>query len=78
MPVTMDDSHPIPHNSLPSFSLTVPPSDSRKGKRKKLEDDDGDLQEGRGRPPPQMASGMSNDQSSVVPSIVEMLVRLIG
>lgn len=75
-PVTADDSHPIPHNSLPSFSLTVAPSDSRKGKRKKLEDDDGDLEEGRGRPPPpQMASGMSDDRSSVAASVAPSIAE---
>ncbi|KAI0092570.1 hypothetical protein BDY19DRAFT_925029 [Irpex rosettiformis] len=50
-PVTADDAHPI--SSQGSFTLgqshdTV----VRKGKRKKIEDDDGDLEEGRGPPPP--------------------------
>jgi 20S proteasome subunit alpha 6 len=70
-PVTADDSHPIPHNSS-SFSFGVTPSDSRKGKRKKLEDDDGDLEEGRARPPPpSMGGGMSDDRSSVAASVAE-------
>jgi 20S proteasome subunit alpha 6 len=67
-PVTADDSHPILHAS--SFRHDTMPSDSRKGKRKKLEDDDGDLEEGRGRPPPpQMGSTMSDDRSSVAASV---------
>jgi 20S proteasome subunit alpha 6 len=74
-PVTADDSRPIPHNSS-SFTFGLTPSDSRKGKRKKLEDDDGDLEEGRARPPPPpMGSGMSDDRSSaaasVAPSVAE-------
>lgn len=69
-PVTADDSRPIPHNSSPTFSFGVTPSDSRKGKRKKLEDDDGDLEEGRAPPPPpQMGGGMSDDRSSVAASV---------
>lgn len=53
-PVSADDSHPIPHAVT---GLSITPSDSRKGKRKKLEDDDGDLEEGRARrPPPQPSS----------------------
>jgi len=76
--VTADDSHPIPHTS---FSLTVASLDSRKGKRKKLEDNDGDLEEGRGRPsPPQMANGMSDDWSSVAASVAPSIVgpELLG
>ncbi|KAF8631219.1 hypothetical protein AX15_002550 [Amanita polypyramis BW_CC] len=72
-PVTADDSKPIPHSS--SFSLGATPADSRKGKRKKLEDDDADLEEN-GRvppPPPQMTVG--DDRSSVAasaaPSVAE-------
>ena len=62
-PVTPDDSHPISHPSLSTI-----PSDSRKGKRKKLEDDDPDTEDGaRERPPPHM----SDDLSSVAPSVSE-------
>ncbi|KAF5388316.1 hypothetical protein D9615_000118 [Tricholomella constricta] len=68
-PVTADDSRPIPHNSSPSFTFGATPSDSRKGKRKKLEDDDGDIEEERTRPPPPQMSGMSDDRSSVAPSV---------
>lgn len=57
-PVTPDDSHPIP--------LSTIPSDSRKGKRKKLEDDDAE-DGARERPPPQM----SDELSSVAPSVSE-------
>ncbi|KAF7355047.1 Proteasome endopeptidase complex [Mycena sanguinolenta] len=63
-PVTAVDSHPIPHNG--SFSLGATPSDSRKGKRKKIESDDGDFEEGRAPPPP---PGMLDDRSSVPASI---------
>ncbi|KAK7061459.1 proteasome subunit alpha type 1 [Favolaschia claudopus] len=63
-PVTAVDSHPIPHNG--SFSLGATPSDSRKGKRKKIESDDGDFEEGRGPPPP---PGMHDDRSSVAASV---------
>jgi 20S proteasome subunit alpha 6 len=67
-PVSLDDSQPIPHTS--SFSLGMTPSDSRKGKRKKLEDDDGDIEDGRSkRPPPKMGGGMNDDRSSVAASI---------
>ncbi|KAJ7117299.1 hypothetical protein C8R43DRAFT_1036986 [Mycena crocata] len=62
-PVSAVDSHPIPHNG--SFSLGATPSDSRKGKRKKIESDDGDFEEGRGPPPP---PGMHDDRSSVAAS----------
>jgi 20S proteasome subunit alpha 6 len=50
-PVTPDDSCPIPNGA----SFTMAGSDetgSRRGKRKKLEDDDGDLEEGRAPPLP--------------------------
>ncbi|KAJ6539048.1 hypothetical protein B0H19DRAFT_1176884, partial [Mycena capillaripes] len=63
-PVTAVDSHPIPHNG--SFSLGATPSDSRKGKRKKIESDDGDFEEGRRPPPP---PGMHDDRSSVAASV---------
>ncbi|KAJ7507456.1 hypothetical protein B0H11DRAFT_2218303 [Mycena galericulata] len=63
-PVTAVDSHPIPHNG--SFSLGAAPSDSRKGKRKKIESDDGDFEEGRRPPPP---PGMHDDRSSVAASV---------
>ncbi|KAL0949860.1 hypothetical protein HGRIS_009893 [Hohenbuehelia grisea] len=72
-PVTADDSHPIPYNSA-SFTFGNGVSDSRKGKRKKLEDDDGDLEEGRAPPPPpQMGSGddRSSVAGSVAPSVAE-------
>ncbi|KAJ7774216.1 hypothetical protein DFH07DRAFT_901769 [Mycena maculata] len=69
-PVTAVDSHPIPHNG--SFSLGAAPSETRKGKRKKIESDDGDFEEGRGPPPP---PGMHDDRSSVAasaaPSVAE-------
>ena len=66
-PVSADDSHPMSlNNSSSLFSLGPPPSDSRKGKRKKLEDDDGDLEQGRGkRPPPQMGGSQISDTASV-------------
>ncbi|OCH95855.1 hypothetical protein OBBRIDRAFT_883479 [Obba rivulosa] len=60
-PVTADDSHPL--NSQPSVSLGPSSlSGTRKGKRKKLEDDDGDLEDGRGPPPPPPhLSGMNSE-----------------
>jgi len=63
-PVTADDSRPIPHNS----SYSEGSMDSRKGKRKKLEDDDGDLDDIRVPPPPQMA-GVIEDHASVAGSV---------
>lgn len=68
-PVTADDSKPIPHNASHGYSDA--PSDSRKGKRKKLEDDDGDsLEDIRPPPPPpQMSAPMTDDRSSVAASI---------
>ncbi|KAI6122798.1 hypothetical protein EV401DRAFT_2056399 [Pisolithus croceorrhizus] len=77
-PASADDSHPIPHN-YPS-ALRVAPMDSRKGKRKKLEDDDVDAEEGRERPPVPHSSQMSDEASneldgmgraSVDPSVAE-------
>ena len=65
-PVTADDSRPIPHSS--SFTLGVTPSDSRKGKRKKLEEDDADLEEEARVPPPPPQMTMGDDRSSVAPS----------
>jgi 20S proteasome subunit alpha 6 len=76
-PVTADDSRPIPHSSS-FYGETSVSSDSRKGKRKKLEDDDGDIEEGRVAPPPppQMGNGFGNsvinandDRSSVAGSV---------
>lgn len=64
-PVTADDSRPIPHNS----SYSDGPMDSRKGKRKKLEDDDGDLDEIRAPPPPPRMAGVSEDHVSVGGSV---------
>lgn len=65
-PVTPDDSNPHSLNASGSFSIPAD-SNSRKGKRKKLEDDDGDLEDsGRGkRPAPhsQMAGG--SDTASI-------------
>lgn len=64
-PVTADDAHAVPTQS--SFSHG-PSSDSsvRKGKRKKLEDDDGDLEDGRGAPPPPpQHSGYDNEDPNV-------------
>ncbi|KAH9950080.1 hypothetical protein B0H21DRAFT_724715 [Amylocystis lapponica] len=70
-PVTADDSHPLA--SQPSFSLGASSvSNMRKGKRKKLEDDDGDLEEGRGAPPPPphlSAMGAERDSASVSASM---------
>ncbi|KAI6105428.1 hypothetical protein F5141DRAFT_1196464 [Pisolithus sp. B1] len=77
-PASADDSHPIPHN-YPS-TLRVAPMDSRKGKRKKLEDDDADAEEGRERPPVPHSSQMSDEanneldgmgRASVDPSVAE-------
>lgn len=77
-PVTADDSRPIPHSSNFYGETSVSSSDVRKGKRKKLEDDDGDIEEGRVAPPPppQMGSGFVNsgttandDRSSVAGSV---------
>uniref|UniRef100_A0A0W0FL96 Proteasome subunit alpha type 1 n=1 Tax=Moniliophthora roreri TaxID=221103 RepID=A0A0W0FL96_MONRR len=64
-PVSADDSQPMSSYS----SLGSIPSPSRKGKRKKLDDDDGDLEEGRGAPPPAPQMGMSDDRSSMAPSV---------
>ena len=67
-PVTADDSRPIPHNS----AYGDIPSDLRKGKRKKLEDDEGDLEERRAPPPPpQMGGTINDDQLSVTASVAE-------
>ena len=67
-PVTADDSRPIPHNS----AYGDIPSDSRKGKRKKLEDDEGDLEERRAPPPPpQMGVTINDDQMSITASVAE-------
>ncbi|TDL29781.1 hypothetical protein BD410DRAFT_780271 [Rickenella mellea] len=54
-PPSPDDSRPIPQTS--SFTT---PTDSRKGKRKKLEDDDGDIEEGRVPPPRPVLGGNSS------------------
>ncbi|KAF5393885.1 hypothetical protein D9757_000284 [Collybiopsis confluens] len=59
-PVSADETHPILPNS---FSLGSIPSDSRKGKRKKLDDDE-DGEDGR-RPAPHM----NDDRSSVAASV---------
>jgi len=68
-PVTADDARPIPNSS--SFSYTDAPSDTRKGKRKKFEDDDadGDLDDGRAPPPPPQMAGLNDDRSSVAASV---------
>lgn len=50
-PVTADDAKPITPQSSFSLGQSSDPV-LRKGKRKKLEDDDGDLEDGRGPPPP--------------------------
>jgi 20S proteasome subunit alpha 6 len=63
-PVTADDSRPIPHNALYGENST----DSRKGKRKKLEEDDGELDEIRAPPPPQIV-GANEDRGSAAGSI---------
>ncbi|KAF8665678.1 hypothetical protein AX16_000131 [Volvariella volvacea WC 439] len=69
-PVTPDDSRPIPHNAY--SSLSVVPSDSRKGKRKKVDDDDADIEEGRvPPPPPQMSISEEHADGSVAPSVAE-------
>ncbi|KAL4241362.1 hypothetical protein ABKN59_000121 [Abortiporus biennis] len=77
-PVTADDSHPITPQSSFTLGQSVEPV-TRKGKRKKLEDDDGDIEEGRGPPPP--PPGMSSadvdgneslqGRDSVAPSVAE-------
>ncbi|KAJ6510140.1 hypothetical protein C8R47DRAFT_964628 [Mycena vitilis] len=72
-PVTAVDSHPIPHNG--SFSLAATPSDSRKGKRKKIESDDGDFEEGRAPPPP---PGLHDDRSSVAASVAPSVTETTG
>ena len=64
-PVTADDARPIPHNSTYGDA----PSDTRKGKRKKLEDDDGDLEDVRARPPPPQMAGVNDDRASVAGSV---------
>jgi hypothetical protein len=64
-PVTADDSRPIPHNS----SYSEGSMDSRKGKRKKLEDDDGDLDDIRVPPPPPQMAGVNEDHASVAGSV---------
>lgn len=62
-PVTADDSRPI--TSQGSFSLGSE-SSVRKGKRKKIDDDDGDLEDGRGAPPPPpQLSGVEPSGSNV-------------
>lgn len=66
-PVTADDSRPIPHSS--SFTVGAAPADSRKGKRKKLEDDDGDLEEDARVPPPPPQMTIGDDRSSVAASV---------
>lgn len=63
-PVTADDAHAV--STQPSFSHG-PSSESsvRKGKRKKLEDDDGDIEDGRGPPPPPpQHSGFDHEESN--------------
>ena len=64
-PVTADDSRPIPHNS----SYSEGSMDSRKGKRKKLEDDDGELDDMRVPPPPPQMAGVNEDRVSVAGSV---------
>lgn len=64
-PVSADDSHPLASQS--SFSHTSFDPSVRKGKRKKLEDDDGDFEDGRGPPPPPpQPSGFESEESTVV------------
>ena len=83
-PVTPDDARPIPHSSNYYGDSSI--SDVRKGKRKKLEDDDGDIEQGRAAPPPppQMdtngfgnaenaTSVTDNDRSSVPASLAPSL-----
>ncbi|EJF63022.1 hypothetical protein DICSQDRAFT_56357 [Dichomitus squalens LYAD-421 SS1] len=68
-PVSPDDAHPI---SQSSYASSLP--NARKGKRKKLEDDDGDYEEGRGAPPPPPHAGGEYDgagRDSVAPSVAE-------
>ena len=64
-PVTADDSRPIPQNN----SYSEGPMDSRKGKRKKLEDDDGEVEEIRAPPPPPQKAGVNEDHVSVAGSV---------
>lgn len=72
-PVTADDSRPVPQSS--SFTLGSTPADSRKGKRKKLEDDDADLEEDARAPPPPPQMAIGDDRSSIgasaAPSVAE-------
>jgi 20S proteasome subunit alpha 6 len=62
-PVTADDAHALSQSSFshgPSSESSV-----RKGKRKKLEDDDGDIEDGRGPPPPPpQHSGIDHEESN--------------
>ena len=51
------------HNVSPQSSLVIPSGPSvRKGKRKEIDDEDGDLEDGRGPPPP--PPGMDHDTVS--------------
>lgn len=86
-PVTPDDSRPIPHSSNYYGEASVSSSDVRKGKRKKLEDDDGDIEEGRVAPPPppQMGSGFggssvntNDDRSSVAASVAPSVPETVS
>ncbi|KZT26886.1 hypothetical protein NEOLEDRAFT_1131354 [Neolentinus lepideus HHB14362 ss-1] len=70
-PVSPDDSHPIPLTA--SFLAGAPGPDLRKGKRKKLEDDDGDIEEERTRPaPPMMTADMNEIDSASVSATADM------
>lgn len=76
-PVSPDDSRPIPHNS--AFSLSALPVDLRKGKRKKVEDDEVDAEDDRERlplPQTQTSDTASNEmdgtgRASAAPSVAE-------
>lgn len=70
-PVSADDSHPISLTSSFSAGASAT-SDVRKGKRKKLEDDDGDLEEQRARPPPIMSGDMAELDTGSVSAVGDM------
>lgn len=71
-PVTAEDARPNTH-SHPAIASSFTSSDSRKGKRKKLEDDDPDIEDGRAhRPPPPPHS--ADDRESAAGSTADTAV----